>query len=226
MSDALAPSPWLTPRFPLDDAALPSGPRFAILDAPPADRFVFRGGEAARMACTKAFGAELPARLGAAGRSGERAALWLGPDEWLLIAEGGSVDTLAAALEAGLAGAPHSLVDVSHRAGRADRLGRRRRARAQRRLPARSAAEELSRRHGDAHPVRQGRDRPVAARRGPNSASRSPARFPPGSPPRWRRRRAGRRIPSPRDPRIKPEEGEGWLRGCADDRDLRRTGAR
>ena len=36
-----------------------------------------------------AFGAELPARLGPAGRSGERAALWLGPDEWLLIAEGG-----------------------------------------------------------------------------------------------------------------------------------------
>ena len=115
MSDALAPSPWLTPRFPLDDAALPSGPRFAIRDAAPADRFVVRGGEAARMASSKAFGAELPARLGPAGRSGERAALWLGPDEWLLIAEGGSVEMLAAALDAGLAGAPHSLVDVSHR---------------------------------------------------------------------------------------------------------------
>ncbi len=115
MSDRLGPSPWLTPRFPLDDASLPSGPRFAIMDAPPADRFVFRGGEAAREACSVAFGAELPARLGAVGRFGEQAAIWLGPDEWLLIAEGGSVETLAAALEAGLAGAPHSLVDVSHR---------------------------------------------------------------------------------------------------------------
>ncbi len=115
MSDASIASPWLTPRFPLDDAILPSGPRFAVMDAPPADRFVVRGGEAARMACTEAFGAALPARLGPAGRSGERAALWLGPDEWLLIAQGVSVEALAAALEAGLAGLPHSLVDVSHR---------------------------------------------------------------------------------------------------------------
>ncbi len=115
MSDVSIASPWLTPRFPLDDASLPSGPRFAIRDAPPADRFIVRGPEAARLASSAAFGAELPARLGAAGRSGERAALWLGPDEWLLIAEGGSVETLAAALEAGLAGLPHSLVDVSQR---------------------------------------------------------------------------------------------------------------
>ncbi len=115
MSDVSIASPWLTPRFPLDDATLPSGPRFAIKDAPPADRFIVRGPEAARLASSAAFGAELPARLGAAGRSGERAALWLGPDEWLLIAEGGPVETLAAALEAGLAGLPHSLVDVSHR---------------------------------------------------------------------------------------------------------------
>jgi sarcosine oxidase subunit gamma len=120
MSDAsgLEPralSPWLTPRFPLDHATLPSGPRLAVTDAPPADRFVVRGGEAARAACSSAFGAELPAKLGLAGVSGERAALWLGPDEWLLIAESGSVEALAAALEAGLAGAPHSLVDVSHR---------------------------------------------------------------------------------------------------------------
>ncbi len=115
MFEVPSPSPWLTPRFPLDDAALPFGPRFAIMDAPPADRFVLRGPEAARMACARAFGAELPARLGPAGQSGERAALWLGPDEWLLIAEGGSVETLAAALEDGLVGLPHSLVDVSHR---------------------------------------------------------------------------------------------------------------
>ncbi len=101
MSDPSIASPWLTPRFPLDDATLPSGPRFAIQDTPPADRFIVRGAEAARLAASAAFGAELPARLGAAGRSGERAALWLGPDEWLLIAEGGSVVTLAAALEAG-----------------------------------------------------------------------------------------------------------------------------
>ncbi len=109
-------SPWLTPRFPLDDARLPSGPRFTIFDAPPVDRFVFRGGgEAARAACSAAFRAELPVRLGAVGQFGERAALWLGPDEWLLIADGESVESIAPVIEDGLKGVPHSLVDVSHR---------------------------------------------------------------------------------------------------------------
>jgi sarcosine oxidase subunit gamma len=108
-------SVWLTPRFPLDDMRLPSGPRFAIADAPHSERFLLRGGEAARAACSTAFGAELPTRLGAAGGAGERAALWLGPDEWLLIAEGQSAEALAAAIEDGLSETPHSLVDVSDR---------------------------------------------------------------------------------------------------------------
>ncbi len=108
-------SPWLTPRFPLDDAVLPVGPRFAIADTPRSERFIFRGGEEARAACSAAFGAELPARLGAAGGSAERAALWLGPDEWLMIAEGQSAEALAAAIEDALSGLAHSLVDVSDR---------------------------------------------------------------------------------------------------------------
>jgi sarcosine oxidase subunit gamma len=115
MSNAFRTSPWLTPRFPLDDAELRSGPRCAIADAAPAERFIFRGGEAARAACSAAFGAELPVRFGAAQGSGERAALWLGPDEWLLIAEGEEAETIDAALEGELEGVPHSLVDVSHR---------------------------------------------------------------------------------------------------------------
>jgi sarcosine oxidase subunit gamma len=114
-SAAFRANPWLTPRSPLDDVRLPSGPRFALLDAPPAERFVFRGGDAARAACSAVFEVELPVRLGPAGQRGERAALWLGPDEWLLMSEGQSVEALGAALEAGLRGAPHSLVDVSHR---------------------------------------------------------------------------------------------------------------
>jgi|SRR5208337_1657557 len=106
---------WLAPRFPLDDVSLPSGRAFALADAPPADRFVFRGGEAARAACSAAFGAELPQRLGPAGEGDERAALWLGPDEWLLIVEGEDPEMLAADIEDRLEGIPHSLVDVSHR---------------------------------------------------------------------------------------------------------------
>jgi sarcosine oxidase subunit gamma len=44
-----------------------------------------------------------------------RAALWLGPDEWLLISAEPAADNASAALRAALAGLPHSLVDVSHR---------------------------------------------------------------------------------------------------------------
>jgi sarcosine oxidase subunit gamma len=115
MSDADVTSPWLTPRSPLDDAELPRGPRFTIADVAPAERFIFRGGEAARAASSAAFGLELPVRLGAASESGRRAALWLGPDEWLLIAEHEAVETIAMEIEDQLADIPHSLVDVSHR---------------------------------------------------------------------------------------------------------------
>jgi sarcosine oxidase subunit gamma len=110
MSDAV-----LVTRSPLEGLALPAGERFALAEAPVAARFAFRGGEAARAACSGAFGAELPAKLGLAGERERRAALWLGPDEWLLIAGGGDADLLGAELEAALRPAPHSLVDVAHR---------------------------------------------------------------------------------------------------------------
>ena len=50
----------------------------------------------------------------ASASEGARSALWLGPDEWLLIAEDSPVD-LAGRLEAALAAVFHALVDVSHR---------------------------------------------------------------------------------------------------------------
>jgi len=107
--------PSLAPRLPLDDVSLPSGPRFSLADRPPAIRFIFRGGEAARVACSTAFDADLPRQLRSAGEGDERAAFWLGPDEWLLIAEGLDPEILFAEIEATLESIPHSLVDVSHR---------------------------------------------------------------------------------------------------------------
>jgi sarcosine oxidase subunit gamma len=44
-----------------------------------------------------------------------RAALWLGPDEQLLLSSVGDGPALARQLEGALAALPHSLVDVSHR---------------------------------------------------------------------------------------------------------------
>ena len=105
----------LAPRLPLDNIKLPNGPRFALADSPPATRFVFRGDEPARAACARAFDLDLPRLLGAAQVGDERAAIWLGPDEWLLIAESVDPEAMAAEFEAALETAPHSLVDVSHR---------------------------------------------------------------------------------------------------------------
>jgi sarcosine oxidase, subunit gamma len=102
-------------RSPIEGLALPAGPRFAMAEAPPAARFILRGGEGARLASGMAFGAEPPTRLGPAGEGVRRAALWLGPDEWLLIAEGADSAPLGETLESVLDGSAHSLVDVSHR---------------------------------------------------------------------------------------------------------------
>jgi sarcosine oxidase subunit gamma len=81
---------------------------------PPARRFVLRGDGAARAAAERALGIPVPALACRAGDNGTRAALWLGPDEWLLIA---AADDAAAesALAPALASLAHSLVDVSHR---------------------------------------------------------------------------------------------------------------
>jgi sarcosine oxidase subunit gamma len=61
------------------------------------------------------LGLTVPAVACRASVNGERAALWLGPDEWLLlmpVAEGAAHER---SLSAALHGLPHSLVDVSHR---------------------------------------------------------------------------------------------------------------
>lgn len=81
----------------------------------PASRFILQGGPAARAAAGAAFGVPLPERACRASTLAERAALWLGPDEQLLLAPAAETDALAARLEAALAGTAHSLVDVSHR---------------------------------------------------------------------------------------------------------------
>jgi sarcosine oxidase, subunit gamma len=110
MSDAA-----LCARSPLQGLALPAGSRFALSEAPPAARFILRGGEAVRIACGMVFGAEPPSQLGPAGEGDKRAALWLGPDEWLLIADSGDAVAIGDVLESVLEGTAHSLVDVSHR---------------------------------------------------------------------------------------------------------------
>lgn len=72
-------------------------------------RWVLRGGADVASAGGAAFGLGLPTRINRAEAGSDRAALKLGPDEWLLLASG-PVD-----FGATLAALPHSLVEVSDR---------------------------------------------------------------------------------------------------------------
>jgi len=78
-------------------------------------RFVLRGD--ARVAAAAAAALELRAtpQTCRALTDGERAMLWLGPDEHLLLGPEGAGPMLTEHLHAHLAGLPHSLVEVSHR---------------------------------------------------------------------------------------------------------------
>jgi sarcosine oxidase subunit gamma len=82
---------------------------------PPATRFILQCGREARDRAGVAFGLAMPEAACRAESASGRAALWLGPDERLLLAPDGAGEAVASALEAALAGIPHSLVDVSHR---------------------------------------------------------------------------------------------------------------
>jgi sarcosine oxidase subunit gamma len=86
-----------------------------ITPLPPATRLIVRGGEAAVPLIGRAFGAMLPREACRASGTTVRAALWLGPDEWLLIAPDGETEAITSAIAAALTGAPASVVDVSDR---------------------------------------------------------------------------------------------------------------
>jgi sarcosine oxidase subunit gamma len=89
---------------------------FGGLDAVPrAARFILRGAAEVSTAAGRVLGLEVPTVACRASAAGERAALWLGPDEWLLIAPVAESDALQGALSTALGDLPHSLVDVSHR---------------------------------------------------------------------------------------------------------------
>ena len=81
---------------------------------PPATRYVLRGNSQVITTAGSALGlniSEVACRAAVNGT--QAAALWLGPDEQLLI--GPESTDLAATLTAALRDLPHSLVDVSHR---------------------------------------------------------------------------------------------------------------
>ena len=66
-----------------------------------------------RDAVAGAVGVEPPAAPGTVATAGDRAILWLGPDEWLVITPDGAAAPIQAALDAALAGTRASSVAVS-----------------------------------------------------------------------------------------------------------------
>lgn len=108
MADGIAPR-----RSVLDGLTSPSKTDAAeITGAGFMVRFVYRG---VPDLFPPAFGVELPVAPMRAHTRGDRAALWLGPDEWLLLAADADGPALATALCSALSGKAASLVDVGHR---------------------------------------------------------------------------------------------------------------
>lgn len=100
-------------RSALADLSLPAAlPAIAVSDAGPAMRLLYRGPAAALGA---AFGPPLPLKPCRVEAQNNRAALWLGPDEWLLIVSGNDAASVVASLKSAVVGKPASLVDAGHR---------------------------------------------------------------------------------------------------------------
>jgi sarcosine oxidase, subunit gamma len=94
-------------------AVMTASPVLRVL--PPAARHILRGEPPVMAAAGDALGLSLCAPTCRASVHGTRAALWLGPDERLLLGEEASAAETARRLEQALRTRPHSLVEISHR---------------------------------------------------------------------------------------------------------------
>ncbi|GAA0781825.1 sarcosine oxidase subunit gamma [Roseibium denhamense] len=112
MSDLLA-SDLITPDA--GENPLLSQPSVSILKAAPLTRLSLRLRNQSVKDAGDAFGAALPVTPLGSSVSDKRAALWMGPDEWTLLAPEEELSAVFDAIEAKLSGQPHSLVDVSDR---------------------------------------------------------------------------------------------------------------
>ncbi len=91
----------------------PSAAGVTITEVAPATRISLRTGDPG--AAGAALGLDLPARVGDRAAAGERSALCLGPDEWLIAAPEADADALTAALAELATHLPISAVEVSDR---------------------------------------------------------------------------------------------------------------
>jgi sarcosine oxidase subunit gamma len=103
-------------EIPLAERRLSVGAgRVEITPAPVAVRYILRCALERTDPVHGAFGCPIPTTPCTAGSQGTRAALWLGPDEWLLIGEDGAQARIESGFAAIAGQVPFSLVEVSHR---------------------------------------------------------------------------------------------------------------
>ncbi|MEE4012187.1 sarcosine oxidase subunit gamma family protein [Roseibium sp. FZY0029] len=112
MSELLA-SDLITPDA--GETPLLSLPSVSILKAVPLTRLSLRCREAAQKDAGAAFGAVLPLSPLSNTTADKRAALWMGPDEWTLLAPEEDLKTVFDGIEEKLSDQPHALVDISDR---------------------------------------------------------------------------------------------------------------
>lgn len=98
-------------RGPLDGRRGGSGV-VTLTPVAPASRLSLRVRDEAVEAMSSALGVTLPMVPKTSVSTGSRHALWIGPDEWLVIDDRADADLVAAA---GSSGVLHSAVDISHR---------------------------------------------------------------------------------------------------------------
>ncbi|MEM8702531.1 MAG: sarcosine oxidase subunit gamma family protein [Pseudomonadota bacterium] len=106
-NDLITPDAGADPLLSLGDVS--------ILKAAPVTRLSLRARPAVLDDTGSAFGAALPTKPLACEVAPKRAALWMGPDEWTLMAPEEDFGTLFEAIESKLQDQPHALVDISER---------------------------------------------------------------------------------------------------------------
>jgi sarcosine oxidase subunit gamma len=82
---------------------------------PAASRFSFRGSPPEAETAGVAFGVPFSLQSCRAHQTEDRAALWLGPDEWLLLAPEDAARAVQAALIRALGERPYALIGIAHR---------------------------------------------------------------------------------------------------------------
>ncbi|MGA3157889.1 MAG: sarcosine oxidase subunit gamma family protein [Steroidobacteraceae bacterium] len=90
---------------------------------PGASRYVLRGSSEVMERAVSALGLPFVPRTCRAVSDGTHSALWLGPDELLLLAPEAEQSECMSMLSSALGGVPHSLVDVGHRQCSIELLG-------------------------------------------------------------------------------------------------------